>query len=570
MRKPANLFYGVDDRPPLLTSIALGFQHISIMFIAAIMPVAIVRELGISISLHNAASFVSLSLLSGGVVSILQTCRKKGIGSGFFCPSLCGPSYLNASLQAAAIGGLPMVMGMTAFVGAIEMIFSRVMHKLRILFPPDVTGTIVALVGIVVIPLAIRNFVGIGIDDHIIEPKEVFIGIVTLTILVGFNVFSRGKFRLFCTLIGMLLGYLLSWLFGVFESDAFTKLSESAVFSVPYIENISWRFDVALLIPFIIAALSSTLKTVGDISTCQRINDADWKRVDMKSLKGGIFADGVGGLIPGLIGGFGQSTSSTNVGLSVATGATSRTLALSTGGLLIALAFLPKLACIFIIMPKPVMGALLIFSIGFIIIQGLQMVMSRMLDSRKIFTVGISIIMGLSVDMVPQAYTNMHPFLQPIFSSSLSLGAVCVVLLNLIMRIGIRQKASDTIKREDIGSTRVAEFINKQGQIWGGRPEVFRKLTYAVSELLEKIIRINAKDDFSIELIVRFDEFRVDANLVYEGQKIGFSRVESIDQMLENAGNIEMISDYMILRYCDKCSVEEKNGLVNIQIVLEH
>jgi NCS2 family nucleobase:cation symporter-2 len=570
MKKPSNLIYGVNEKVPVITNIALGFQHIFVMFIAAIFPVVIVRELGSSISMHNAGSFVSLSLFSGGVITIIQALRRRAIGSGFFCPSISGPSYLNASLQAAAIGGLPMVMGMTAFVGIVEMAFSRVMNRLRALFPPEVTGTIVALVGIVVVPLSVKSLVGIGFDDNEIEAKEVFIGITTLAVLVGLNVFSKGRLRLFCTIIGMLVGYLLSLGFGAFDSDVPEKLIETSLFALPYIENISWRFDLALLIPFSIAALSSTLKTVGDISTCQRINDSDWKRVDMKSVKGGILVDGMGGLLPGLIGGFGQSTSSTNIGLSVATGATSRFLAFSSGGLLIALAFFPKLAYLFIIMPKPVMGALLIFSVSFIIVQGLQMVMSRMLDSRKIFVVGISIVMGLSADMVPQLYAGIHPFLQPVFSSSLSLGAVCVVFLNLIMRIGIKQKAFMIIDNEALSNDDVVNFIDRQGRAWGARPEVFRKLTNAANELVEKISRRNSKHNPSIELCIKFDEFKVEAVITYEGKKIDLDFQCALNQMNLSEGSVDMISDYLIFSYVDNCKVEEKNGWVKIHLSLEH
>lgn len=199
------------------------------------------------------------------------------------------------------------------------------------------------------------------------------------------NVYSKGKLRLYCVIIGMIVGYVSSFLFGLLDTESIAQVKDAPLFSFPYIEKMRWAFDFHLMIPFTIAALASTFKTVGDISTCQRINDTKWKRTDMKTVSGGILVDGIGGILPGVVGRFGQSTSSSNVGLSVATGATSRIIAWFVGGLLIFLAFFPKLANVFIIMPKPVMGAVLIFSVSFMIIQGFQMVMSRMLDSRKIF-----------------------------------------------------------------------------------------------------------------------------------------------------------------------------------------
>ncbi|OQX75960.1 MAG: hypothetical protein B6D64_10750 [Bacteroidetes bacterium 4484_276] len=149
--------------------------------------------------------------------------------------------------------------------------------------------------------------------------------------MLGLNIFSKGKMRLYSVLIGIIFGYLISVLFGLFNGASIEKVSETSFFAIPLIHGFGWKFDPLLMIPFVIATLSSTLKTVGDITTAQKINDANWKRVEMKSVSGGILADGIGGLLPGLIGGFGQSTSSANIGLSIATGATSRVIAWSAG-----------------------------------------------------------------------------------------------------------------------------------------------------------------------------------------------------------------------------------------------
>jgi NCS2 family nucleobase:cation symporter-2 len=128
--------------------------------------------------------------------------------------------------------------------------------------------------------------------------------------------------------------------------------------------------------------------------------------------------------------------SSSNIGLSIATGATSRRIAYSTGTILILLAFLPKLSSVFVVMPTPIMGASLIFAVSFMILAGIQIIMSRMIDSRKTFVIGFSIIFGLSVDFVPGLYRDVHPWLHPFFSSSLSLATISAVLLNLFFRIG--------------------------------------------------------------------------------------------------------------------------------------
>jgi xanthine permease XanP len=191
---------------------------------------------------------------------------------------------------------------------------------------------------------------------------------------------------------------------------------------------------------FFIACLASTLKSVGDLTLCQKANDLEWKRTDLKSVSGGILAASIGKTVVDLFGGVGQSTFSSNVGLSIATGATSRHIALPCGVILILLAFIPGLAAVFTIMPPPVMGAILVYVACFMILGGIQIITSRMLDARRTFVVGIPFIFGLSVAMVPGLYAKVPAALAPMFGSSLSLATILVIVLNLLFRIGVETR----------------------------------------------------------------------------------------------------------------------------------
>ena len=246
---------------------------------------------------------------------------------------------------------------MTLLAGAFEAAFSRVVRYLRVLFPAEVTGLIVAMVGITVIRLAVANFLGLGGDDTVSQPKEILVAAFTLATMIGLNIWSKGKLRLFCILIGMAAGYVASYATGILLDSALANVASTSLMAFPLTGHPGWAFDPHLIIPFVVAMLCSSLKSVGDLTTCQKINDAEWKRPNMRNISKGILADSVGCLTAGLLGGVGQSTSSSNIGLSIATGATSRVIAYAVGGLLIFLAFCPKLASVFAIMPAPVMGA---------------------------------------------------------------------------------------------------------------------------------------------------------------------------------------------------------------------
>ncbi len=569
-KKPINLTYGVEDNPPTLITVLLGVQHVCIIFIGIIMPVMIIRLMGNNITPEEAQSLVSISLIAAGVSAFIQSYKMGPVGSGYLCPSVSGPAYFDASKSAALAGGLPLLFGMTLLAGVIEILFSRVMNKIRFLFPAEVTGLIVAMVGIVVLPLSVKNFFGIGAGDTEILPMEVVIGVITLMTMIGLNIWSRGNLKLYCTLIGMILGYVLGIFFNVIPQSDIQNFNSASFFSFPQISHIKWSFDFTLIIPFAVATICSTFKTVGDLVTCQKINDADWKRVDMKTVSGGILADGLGGVIPGLIGGYGQSTSSSNVGLSLATGATSRRIAIPISIILIVLAFFPKLSEIFIIMPRPVIGAALIFSISFMITTGFQMMMSRMLDTRKIFVIGASLIFGLSVDMVPNLYSGVHSWIKPVFSSSLSLTTICAIGLNLLFRIGIAKRQTLVLRAGKNSADDILTFMEKQGGIWGARKEVIFNAAAAMNEIMESINSFELTDK-EVKMEVSFDEFNLDVIVTYKGIPFEFpDKKPTKEDLIKDESAALKLSAFMIKRFPDSLKAEHKEDSVKLILHFNH
>jgi len=170
--------------------------------------------------------------------------------------------------------------------------------------------------------------------------------------------------------------------------------------------------------------------------TCQKINNDDWAEPDMKSISNGLLAGGLGTLTAGIFGGMGVSTSSSNIGVSAATGATSRRIGIFAGVLFILFACFPKITSIFAIMPKPVMGAILIFVTCYMISAGIQILLTIDFDIQKIFIIGTSIIFGLSADILPNLYNYVPTGVKAIFSSSLTLSTVLAISLTQIFKIG--------------------------------------------------------------------------------------------------------------------------------------
>jgi NCS2 family nucleobase:cation symporter-2 len=253
-----------------------------------------------------------------------------------------------------------------------------------------------------------------------------------------------GRLRLYGALIGLVSGYLLSIVTGILGHDQWRHIVEAPAFALPHFEGMfqfSFQWSMAPL--FIIVSLCGALKTYGNLILCEKINDDDWKQSDPARIQGGLMADGLCVVASGLLGGMASDTAASNVALSSATGATSRRIGFGAGFLFILLGFSPKLSGILSIMPRPVMGAILIYVTCFMIFSGLSIIMASKLDPRKTFSIGIALIFGLSVDFLPTLYANFPKVLQPIFSSSLVLATVLAILLNQSLswatRTGTRQ-----------------------------------------------------------------------------------------------------------------------------------
>jgi len=300
-----------------------------------------------------------------------------------------------------------------------------------------------------------------------------------------------------------------------------------------------------MLAPFLIACLTANLKTVGDLTLCQKINDTDWKRTDMRSISGGILANGIGNLFSGLSGGVAQNTVSSSVGVSLGTGITSRSLALPTGLIVIGLAFFPKLAAILAVMPAPIVGATLIYSACFIVIGGLQLLTSRMLDARRIFAVGIAFILGLSIEISPDLYSHVPDLARPIFSSSVSLATVLVVSLSFLFRLGVSKRVKVELLPGPGVFDAIHHLVEEHGAEWGMRREVAMRAEHAINEVVNSAVALNPGLK-QLDASLSFDEFNLDTEIDYEGVPLEIAdSVPSIDALGTDQG-IAALSTFMI------------------------
>jgi len=139
LKKPANITYAVDDRPPLAVTVLSGLQHVGIIAIVLVFPLLLGREAGLSAD--QTSDILGTTMLVLGIGAVLQSLPRGGIGAGYLCPPVCTAAYLGPSLLAVKTGGISLAFGMTAFGGLVETALSRLLRPLRPYLPPRSQGS---------------------------------------------------------------------------------------------------------------------------------------------------------------------------------------------------------------------------------------------------------------------------------------------------------------------------------------------------------------------------------------------------------------------------------------------
>ena len=429
--------YSVNQVPPARHLLILSAQHVLLMVISLVLPVLFASQINGTVEFAN--TLIAFSMLAAGLGSIIQSVGLPFIGSGYLCPNLCGPSYFSLSLSAAWVGGLPLMRGMIIIAGLVEMAMAPIIQKLKNVFPTFIVGLVVAMVGVSVINTSITSFFGLAFRGDAIKSPDIFIGMFTLMAMVLANLWGKGIVKMYCLLIGMLSGWILALIFIPEYWHNLAAVKNSPIFALPAIgpEFRGITFDFKMVIPFVVIAISGSLKSFGNLLAAQKISEPELKELNFIPIRKGLLADGFSTVLAGLLGGMAVDTSSSNIGLAGSTKVVSRWLSVGAGVIFVILAFFPKFITVLSMMPKPVMGAAIIFTGCFMICTGLREMFSEEWNPRKTFVVGISLFFGLSTAFLPSLYARAPQFIQTFFTDPLPTTTIIAVVLNQIFNFDI-------------------------------------------------------------------------------------------------------------------------------------
>lgn len=418
----------------------LGIQHLLAMYAGAVLVPLIVGG-AIGLTPKQLTYLVSVDILMCGVATLLQIMTNRYFGIGL--PVVLGCTF-TAVGPMIAIGnsfGLSAIYGSVIASGVIIVLISGIFGKLVKFFPPVVTGSVVTIIGITLIPVAINNMGGGQGAADFGSITNIVLSFGTLAFIVLVYRFSTGFLRAIAILIGLAGGTVAAMFMGVVD---FTAVGEAAVFHVaqPFFiatPSFHWQPILTMTIVAMVSLVESTgvYFALGDI--CE-------KDIKSKDLEKGYRSEGLASVLGGIFNAFPYTTFSQNVGLIQMSGVKSRKVLVITAGMLIGLGFMPKVAALATVIPNAVLGGAMVAMFGMVVSQGIKMLSTVVVKSQdNAMIVACSVGIGLGVSVVPELFAKLPEGVQLLTSNGIVAGSITAITLNIIFNMLPKRKRKEAV-----------------------------------------------------------------------------------------------------------------------------
>ena len=339
-------------------------------------------------------------------------------------------------------GGVGAIAGAMLVGGVIAVLVGIFVKKIRLLFPPVITGTVVFTIGLSLYPTAINYMAGgtantaeavaaKGLPEALVYGswQNWLIAVLTLAVVMLLNNKAKGVCKLASILLGMVFGYVVSLCFGMVS---FADVGDAAWFSLPRFMHFGISFDVPSCVAMGLLFAINSIQAIGDF-TATTVGGFDRDPTD-KELQGGIIAYGVSNILTAFFGGLPTATYSQNVGIVTTNKVVNRTVFALTGGFLLLAGVSPKFAAILTTIPQCVLGGATITVFSTIAMTGMKLIASQDLTARNTTIVGLSAALGVGISQASAALNQFPEAVTMIFGKSpVVIATIMAVLLNLIL-----------------------------------------------------------------------------------------------------------------------------------------
>ncbi|GAA2901806.1 solute carrier family 23 protein [Pseudonocardia halophobica] len=457
-----------------------GVQHVLAFYAGAvIVPILLAGAIGLSE--RELIHLINADLFTCGIASIIQSVGFWKVGVRL--PLLQGVTFTAVSpmiaIGLAAGGGtdgLLVIYGAVIVAGLFTFLIAPWFSKLIRFFPPVVTGTVITIIGLALLPVAAQDAVGGGSAPDPTSARNLAYALGTLAVIVVIQRVFRGFTATVAVLIGLVLGTGVAWLLG---DASFAAVGESSWFGVTTPFYFGWpKFAGAAIVSMIVVMLITAVETTGDVFATGEIVD---KRVGREDIARALRADGLATTIGGVLNSFPYTCFAENVGLVRLTRVKSRYVVAAAGVFMILIGLIPKAGAVVAGIPHPVLGGAALAMFATVAVVGIQ-TLSRVdfHDHRNVVIVGTSLGLAMFVTAQPDVAKALPPWAQIVFGSGITLGSITAIVLNLVFHhVGkdfgpavAGAPGTPTIRLDQVNRMSRDEFTAAFGRLFQGPTDV--------------------------------------------------------------------------------------------------
>ena len=427
-----NLFE-LDGVPPLRRALPLAVQHVVAMIVGCVTPAIIVSGAA-GLPANEQVILIQAALVISAFSTLLQLFplgRRFPLGLGSGLPVIMGVSFAYVpTMQAIAEGhGIAAILGAQIVGGLVAALVGLFVKKLRRLFPPLITGTVVFTIGLSLYPTAINYMAGGTSSTDYGSWQNWLIAFFTLGMVTTLNHFGKGLWKLSSILLGIGAGYALAACFGMVH---FESVAQASMFQLPQLLYFGVEFEISACVAIGILFGINAVQAIGDL-TATTVGAMDREPTD-KELQNGIVGYGVMNMIGGLFGGLPTATYSQNVGIVTTTRVINRVVLGLSALILGAAGLIPKFSALLTTIPQCVLGGATVSVFASIAMTGMKLVSSAEMDYRNSSIVGLAAALGMGISQASASLAAFPEWVTTIFGKSpVVVATIVAVVLNVIL-----------------------------------------------------------------------------------------------------------------------------------------
>ena len=415
--------------PKLTQAFPLALQHVVAMIVGCVTPAIVIAEMA-GLNEGDKVIFVQAALFIAAVSTLIQLFPLGGrIGSGL--PVIMGVSFAYLPSMQAIVGNFDIatILGAQLIGGVVAIFVGIFVTKLRKLFPPLITGTVVFTIGLSLYPTAVKYMAGGQSSPNYGAWQNWLVAFLTLAVVVALNHFAKGILKLASILIGMIVGYIISGFFGMID---FSAVQGAGIFQIPRPMYFGMKFETSAVMTLVILFIINSVQAIGDLSATSG-GGLDREPTD-KELSGGIIGYGITNILGSFFGGLPTATFSQNVGIVATTKVVNRVVLGLAAGIILLAGFVPKFSALLTTIPQCVLGGATISVFASIAMTGIKLVVQQPLTYRNTSIVGLSVALGMGITQCSDALAQLPAWVTTVFGKSpVVVTTIAAILLNVIL-----------------------------------------------------------------------------------------------------------------------------------------